>query len=1572
MRVFLGIILCSLALSTGAFADVTIEGDSTTYKAEVGDTLSVAARKLLNVGDNFVRWEVVSGTGYFTDANSDTTGFVPTSSDATIKIVTRTQPIFELTETPQAFNYYKNSVLIPKSSQYCVKMKYKVNESGQYALAYKVAQNINTVYFANDSTFTTSSTRTCHSSSDRVSKCIFNVDSSSTVYLCNGLSNYPYYTLNDSAFYWITRTHRLEATHSGNGVTYVDSVGKAAQGNNKVLDLDSIKIYAAVDSNNLFDHWEVTSGPCHIIDPKRDTTIVYGVTDDCSVNAVFTPGRVYTITDTPTYYTFAENIFAKRVTKKNGYNGVRFTFTAPSDGDYSIVTSNEISNDSIYYLRYTDSTRASLTVTKKFRGSYTNTVTLTQGQTIYVDVYRTNKRENPFYISYAMQQPYKLEISSDGHGIVKPDSGYVPAATDTKYSIGAEADSGYRFSNWQTLSGTPTLEDANAPFTYVTVSNNSELKALFKQSEIYTLSKAKKVFNFQDNYYNESTLSAIRFTWTPPDNATYNLRYEPVDSIGGIIKEYLTDSTFKNAYSTNAASGSGSITFTGVQGKPLYWTFQDSIKGIPNKSFRVWISSPYVLNIEGSKGGFVNPSGTIYTNPGDKTVINAWPNGGYEFSSWEVTKGLVDLSTKTNSRTIADPTDSICSIKANFKEDESAVPSLKIANLDLGNYPEICAQVAVTDAQNGHAFYGLEADDLVLTEDGRTIRPQVTSIEAVTGISVVIVVDESNSMNSNRRMTKAKDAIRDFIYNMGPYDRTAIVGFRGKAKFVRDIVTQDTVTKDTVLVDSTVIHQAMTSDQSQLLQAVDSIKGTGSQTNIITGTFVGVEQIVNETNATAVIVFSDGENNSGMKDVRGTVDLAKNKKTTIYSIALESEARYPLEDLAVGTGGSFSIASDASELAGLYAAIRSNILSQYVVCYQTPDFVQNGETHQVAISTKFNGITASDTALWNEKALPPIITLTEDTWNLIENRQAEGIPLKIGVFISSQIGISHANLFVRQSGSTLFTSYPLQHVSDSLWEFTIPAELVVKPGLDFYVTAVDVSGQTGKSPKIQTPAREPYTIFIDNDIPYVEELSVACVDSTKDIKAFIFKMSDSDGIAAASLYIRDSRSVIFQEVSLTHSDIDDTWATEIIASTNFFTGIDYYLRVTDFWGATVRYVNDGFTTTDACEIKIPVTDTIPGDTIEYTSRDSIEYSLIADTAEIYDKDLDGKADFVRIHFKDESSDKVKSIDSVFWNSNRGEWRYAPRNSIATNRDDAKWVEAPINEPFKYGQTKADPTRKPFLSFTTAQSDSMEYVMLNDRVGAVPLKAVKRHGEVDLQGYMDPSSEPPMDTLLVIMSEPIMNTGADDAWDNLFRYSKSCEDTVTQPIKIKDAPKISENGLQWFIALDDHTLKAGFCLRTNPEATYKDMAGNGMGRGGVAVEGMDGSIYLTEVKPLQSVSGIGDIPEWIPPNGTKWEDLPDSLTAISVKTMLPYTADIYIFDGISVFVDHLVQKFGFDGEMDLPERDDPKEHSKLGFLYWNQRAKNGRKVGTGVYIWKILFTFEDGHKETIVVKTGIKR
>ena len=1565
---------------TAASAKVFIQGDTTSLESSIADTLSITARNRLNENENFVRWEIVYGTGKIIDATRDSTGFIPTSDSAALKMITRKLTPYEITYEKRTLNFYRNSThtssFTKNSTNYGLKTYFDSGEGGDIAYVYEFAQTAGLYDFFTDSTYT-KTIPTAPTDSFNVKKhcfqrkCFLHTPPNTRIHMYVYFSNYPNIYMNDSIRIRILKPHTINVTQTGNGTAYVDSASKPVTPTfTKALEIDSLRIYAVPDTDNVFSHWEKISGPCTIDDVKKDTTRIRSITDDCSFRAIFKPGTIYTVTSTPTEYDFTQHFYAKTFAK--AYQGVRFKFTAPSAGTYNFVVSNSMAQDSLYFLRYSDTTFSTLGVAKKFLGTTTYSMEMTAGQTIGIIIYNFKKKDGQFFINVATK-PYTITLSNDGNGKAIPDTGYVTAYASTMYSIGAKASSGYRFSNWETVSGTPVLDNPLSPYTYVTIDGNTELKANFRPGEVYTLTREWQQFNFLANYYSESSRSTVRFTWTPPDTATYVVRIKYIDDIVAYFYEYNNDSTFKTSSSKTRVRNSTSFTIKGTPGKPLYWTLQDSVnKIIPDKSFAMMISTPYVLTVDASKGGFVNPSGKAYTLPDYENILTAWPYGGYKYDSWVATKCNLDIGKPNEIRTTVVQKDSVCAIKANFVVDRNTEPLLEISKLEMNNYPEICAQVSVKDQQNGHAINDLLAEDFTLTQDGKAIQPQVTSISAVTGVSVVIVVDQSTSMTINKRMPKALEGIRDFIYKMSPFDRTAIVGFLGGVKIKDPNAAEDS--QDSITVDSTVVHQAMTSDVNLLLSSLDSIKPVGKNTNIITGTFAGINQIINETNPTAVIVFSDGDNNYGHTSLVNAIDLAKAKNTSIYSIALESETKYPLENLAMSTGGTFSIASDASELAGLYAAIRNNILSQYLVCYQTPDTVLNGETHTLSISTTFNRVLTSDSIQWSENATPPTITLTDSTWKLIENTQKSGIPLTISVNVHTSIKLLSVNLFLRTSGTTytMFKNHSMTNVRDSVWAFTVPDSLVNAPGLDFYVTAVDSLGQTGKTPRIQTPSMEPYTIFVDNDIPAIEIVSVACEDSTSDIKTFSFRISDSDGIETANLYYRDSKDVIYQATPLAYSIETDTWNAQFAASTYRFNGIDYYLRVSDTWGATVRSPSSGYSFTAACEVKFVETDSIPEDTTELISRDSIEYSLIADTAEIYDRDLDGAADFVRVHFKEERTDNITSIDSIFWNSNRGEWRYVPNGTIRMNRDDGKWVEGYINRPFKYGLTNADPTRKPFLGFTTVYSDKMEYVVLQDKVGAVPKKAIKHHGTVDLEEYMAPSSDAPPDTLIVIMSEPIENTGDESSWENLFRYSTSCEDTATYPLKIKEPPTVRENGVQWAIILDDFTVKTGFCLRTNPDAKYKDAEGNGLGQGGVAIEGNNGVFYLSEVKPVKTVSGIGKSAEWLAPGSNSWEDLPDTVSAISVKAMAPYTADVYIFDGIANYVTHFEQKFGYDGEMEDPERLVAEDQSRLGFLYWDQRSKKGRKVATGVYIWKILFTFDDGYKETVIVKTGIKR
>lgn len=162
------------------------------------------------------------------------------------------------------------------------------------------------------------------------------------------------------------------------------------------------------------------------------------------------------------------------------------------------------------------------------------------------------------------------------------------------------------------------------------------------------------------------------------------------------------------------------------------------------------------------------------------------------------------------------------------------------------------------------------------------------------------------------------------------------------------------------------------------------------------------------------------------------------------------------------------------------------------------------------------------------------------------------------------------------------------------------------------------------------------------------------------------------------------------------------------------------------------------------------------------------------------------------------------------------------------------------------------------------------------------------------------------------------------------------------------------------------------------------------------------MYLYEVKPVKPVSGIGKSAEWLPPRKSTWEKLPDTLSAIYVSSVAAYTAQVHIYDAISTFVASFTQSFGEEVETDKddnkkkskkndddnkkddndkeevltelndPVRQIPNSRAKMSFLRWNQESDEGRKVGTGVYIWKIKFIFDDGHVETRTLKTGVKR
>lgn len=1776
---FLVFIFCTVAFSADYYSIVQVDNKATPDTVlKKGDTLTIKAD--LAAGEHFLNWTIESGSGDFLYSYTPTTKFVPTSSNVVLKKNTTTNAYSYKTLSDKFVGYYDyDEAFYTPNAYYGVAGKYKTSEAGVYSVTVTFKGSIQYPKYAKDSLF--SSATSLKYDNIRFS---FTADANTTYYL--QFRHADFRDTKDSLRIRIDKARMLKLSTQGLGSATLDSAKVKVSSYSKFLSGDSVTITAAPDTNYNFSKWTKVSGTCTIDDLKSPSTTVVMGKSDCNIQAEFVPGVYYPVTQTPVEYSVAEHLFSTN--EKGKSNEVRFIFDPQTTGKYIVYTSTipltdtTLGVDSLKYERAVDKSFAKFYRLRNFYGTYIDTISYTAGTPVYLAAkWISNKiSDHPFWISYAplSDATYSLKISSDAQGSVKPSTPYTNVNTGAKLSIGAIANQGFRFQRWQIVSGSVTFDDLYAPFTYATLKSNAEVKAIYQGNSIYPLSFTEQTFNYRNNYYSESTGPEIRFTWTPPEPGYYAITFLPVDSISATLSEYETDSTFTTAAGQLSKKDTISVLIKSVSTKPLFWSIKDSSNIIQSKSFKAKIQNAYTLEVSSDNNGSTYPNGTSYAAPFASTIITAWPYGGYTFSSWTKLKGNYDIADNKKFNTVITPLDSFVSIKANFTIDLTAQPCITIDNLDLGNYPGVCAQVSVTD-QNNRSINGLSNKDFILFEDNASLSAQVSSIKEVSAISTVLVVDQSGSMTFNRRMDKSKDALRNFVKDMGAFDRAAIVGFFGG--------------------DSTHVHQEMTSDTSLLLSAINTLKG-GGETNIFGGTYTGIQQAINEINPTAIIVFSDGENGIESIKLDSVINTARKQNVSIYTIGLETTAEHPLKDLADSTGGTFTFASDASELAGIYASIRDNMQSKYIICYQTPDTLLNGDTHEIKISASLLGKNTSATIQWQESFMPPTITITDETWNKILNTQPTNVAIPIQVYITSAAPITTANINIRPTSrmNKTFQTISLKHVRDSLWEYVLPADSALSPGIDFYITVIDSMGFIGKSPKIPSPSKEPYTIAIENDLPRISFVSAICADSTKGKKTFTFRIADDNGIAKASLYYKESEDILFKEVSLYHKSIaDSTWYISLPSDAATSSGLDFYIRAYDTMGANARWEKVGYSSTDACFVKgalqdiddaisisnadttepaitrttenimisvmtedfsdgpdtiiinlrclesgdienvvslyettsgfyngtvpkneflpkrddgtisctgndtlvaiykdpafgtfvfdtvvigsyVPITyqfleisqdndldsvetntqadfrlrvtttseklhvrDTVTvtlfstsGDTLQvkaietdtnsaifdYTGKfhfvqDSSELdkkrlegildfttshnrekvqaqvgkdtsslskrdSLIiftnyvpADTAEIYDKNLDGEADFVRIHFMKPLEKNIESVDTLFWNVGHENPYYVSKQSVKMTNDKS-WLEIKLDSTFEYGKTGIqDSSKLPYLRLTKTSSDLSQKVLFTDKVGAVPTKAVKHPGKIAIEDYLSTHAEVPPDTLMVTLSERISRIGDENAWKDLFYYSKTCKDTAIKPLRIKKKPQVLENGLFWTIILEDYAILTNNCLRINPKAEYTDLVGNSLGRGGVPITGNDGSLHLYEVKANPSVTGIGQKAEWIPPKGKDFEEVPDTISTIRFTSVARFKADIFIYDGSGAFVNNLHQKFGYNGELEDEKRGNSSKREKLGYLYWNQRSNKGRKVGSGVYIWKIIFTFEDDDfVETITLKTGIRR
>jgi VWFA-related protein len=255
---------------------------------------------------------------------------------------------------------------------------------------------------------------------------------------------------------------------------------------------------------------------------------------------------------------------------------------------------------------------------------------------------------------------------------------------------------------------------------------------------------------------------------------------------------------------------------------------------------------------------------------------------------------------------------------------------------------DVVSVTAVVFDKSGGFVRGLGTKDVELLENG--VRQEVSYFREASSqgeekervpLSVVLVLDTSGSMAENLRFLQ--EAVLNFVYKLEEVDTALVVSFnesvKGSAEF--------------------------TGDTDRLERFVEGLQAWGG-TSLYDAIHYSLGRIKDQPGRKAVIVFSDGADNSSTMQDREVVDYARAVEATVYCIGFKgsgfmaSSPRGFLRKIAAETGGQFFAPDKVGELIKVFNEISSELKNHYLLAY-TPTREADGSWREITLKVNRPG-----------------------------------------------------------------------------------------------------------------------------------------------------------------------------------------------------------------------------------------------------------------------------------------------------------------------------------------------------------------------------------------------------------------------------------------------------------------------------------------------------------------------------------------------------------------------------------------------------------------------------------------
>jgi VWFA-related protein len=256
---------------------------------------------------------------------------------------------------------------------------------------------------------------------------------------------------------------------------------------------------------------------------------------------------------------------------------------------------------------------------------------------------------------------------------------------------------------------------------------------------------------------------------------------------------------------------------------------------------------------------------------------------------------------------------------------------------------EVVSVTAVVFDKAGKPVRGLGPKDVELLEDG--VKQEVSYFREASSLSdsaervplsVVLVLDTSGSMSPNLHFLQ--EAVLSFVYKLEEVDTALVVSFnesvKGSAEF--------------------------TGDTDRLERFVEGLQAWGG-TSLYDAISYSLGRIKDQPGRKALIVFSDGGDNSSTTTEREAVDYARAVEATVYSIGFKSPGfgiGSPsgfLRKIAQETGGRYFSPDKVGELIKVFNEISEELKNHYLLAY-TPKRPADGGWREIRLKVNRPGV----------------------------------------------------------------------------------------------------------------------------------------------------------------------------------------------------------------------------------------------------------------------------------------------------------------------------------------------------------------------------------------------------------------------------------------------------------------------------------------------------------------------------------------------------------------------------------------------------------------------------------------